>query len=239
MTDYEKWAIIFYNGYPEGYNQTTNTDRADIASENLRKAREKVSQKCAKIDKNNNIIEVYSSYQEAGRKNGLENSASLIRDICKGTRSSLYGTLFFRDLDENGKIIEKPFKSYKSRKQLIAIPIDILDNNVLYFSSVSEAAKELNLSRCSIGKCLAGNSRYTYVGGYIFREVDDDKNVIEIEKTVKELQEEYDKRHPFIDGTRKTIPEWSKIYHISSNAINERIKKGWDSVKAITTPARK
>ena len=69
--------------------------------------------------------------------------------------------------------------------------------------------------------------------------MDDDKNVIEIEKTVKELQEEYDKRHPFIDGMRKTIPEWSKIYHISSKAINKRIKKGWDSVKAITTPVRK
>lgn len=133
-----------------------------MAKENTKKYCEKKKQQCAKVDINNNILEIYESYHDAARKNGFdgEQSASMVREICKGQASSYKGVLFFRDLDENNQIIKRPFKPYKNKKQLIGIKIDNPSEEV-YFNSISEAAKILNSDRRSIGLCLQGSDRHS------------------------------------------------------------------------------
>ena len=133
----------------------------------------------AKIDKNKQILEVYASYHEAARKNGFDGDAyaSKVRAVCKGLSSSINDELFFRDLDQNGQIIEVSFKPYKNRKSLIGIDINNPDN-VRYFPSVTVAAQELQTERRSIQHCIQGSDRYSKIKGYILREIDQNGNII-------------------------------------------------------------
>jgi hypothetical protein len=39
-----------------------------------------------------------------------------------------------------------------------------------------------------------------------------------------------------INGEKKIVKEWCKYFNINSNIVYSRINKGWDKVKAITTP---
>ena len=41
-----------------------------------------------------------------------------------------------------------------------------------------------------------------------------------------------------INGIRHNIPDWYKIYDIKQATVNARIRKGWDSIVAITTPVK-
>ena len=41
-----------------------------------------------------------------------------------------------------------------------------------------------------------------------------------------------------INGIRHNIPDWCKIYDIKPATVNARIRKGWDSIVAITTPVK-
>jgi hypothetical protein len=202
MEEYEYQAIIQYQGYGIGYNQTLNTHNNNICHENCKKYISKISCKCAKVDKNNNIIEIYSSYHEAARKNNLDgdSSASKVRAICKGKNSSIKDELIFRDLDKDGKVIEKPFKSYKNRKTLIGIDINNPDD-IVYFPSITAAAQELHTERKSIQQCIQGSDRYSKVKGYIFREIDFNGDILETEKTIEDRLEEYNLTNPLIDST--------------------------------------
>lgn len=241
MQRYEYEMIIYYNSLaPNGYNQTLNTNQSLIAKKNLNEYLKKIKQKCAKIDYNNNIIETYSSYHEAARKNNLDpdNMATKIRAVCKGINSSINNILIFRDLDENNNIIEKPFKNYKGKKTIIAISIDNPENE-LYFESISEAAKNLKCDRASIQKCIQGSDRYSHVKGYILRELDKDNNIIETETTIEDRIIQYNNKNPIINGERHNIKDWCKIYNITTNSVYARIKKGMDVVEAITTPKRR
>ena len=170
------------------------------------------------------------------KKNGLngENYATKIRNVCKGKTSSFQNDLIFRDLDENNKIIEQPFKYYNGKKPLIGINLDTEEE--VYFSSISEAASILNIDRQSIGKCIQGNNRYTKVGGYVFRELDFDGNIIEITPSIQEVIEQYNKSNPVINGERHTITEWCEIFNISKCSYYQRLKKGMGVVEALTTP---
>lgn len=195
MTDFEQEMIIAFDAVNKGgYNQTLMTARTALGSENLLKYIASMSQKCAMIDINENILEIYNSYHDAARKNGLDGdaAASNIRSVCKGQTSSYLGKIY-RDLDKEGNIIKKPFKPYKGRKPVVAIDIQ---NPMVerYFSSISEAAKELKTDRTSIGKCIAGNSRYTVVKGYIIRALDVHGNIIENEINIEQRIKEYERK---------------------------------------------
>ena len=37
----------------------------------------------------------------------------------------------------------------------------------------------------------------------------------------------------------KSIKQWADVYDISAKTVRDRIYRGWDAIKAITTPARK
>lgn len=42
-----------------------------------------------------------------------------------------------------------------------------------------------------------------------------------------------------IEDETKTIAQWCEIYKIKDNVVRARISRGWDKVKAITTPVRR
>ena len=238
MCDYEKNMIIHFNTFGQkGYNQTLETNQSKNAKENLQKYIKKISKSCAKIDKNNKIIEAYSSYHEAARKNNLDGDdyATQIRNVCKGKTSSIYGDLIFRDLDENGNVITIPFKNYKNKKPVIAINIEFPEEEK-YYDSISAAAESLQTQRLSIQKCIAGEDRNSHVKGYIFRLLDENGNIIENDISIEERIKQYNQTNPLINGERHNIKEWCEIYGISTTSFYKRIKKGMDVVTAITTP---
>lgn len=239
MTDYEHQMIIYYQGYECGYNQTLLTDRADIANENIQKYIKSISQRCAKIDINNNILEIYSSYHDAARKNNMDGDyrATSIRQVCKGEISSV-NELIFRDLDENNNIIYQPFKRPHGKKSIICIPLN-KNNDELFFESISEASRKLQTDRQSIGKCIQGDKRHSTVKGYIIRELDIYGNIIENNISIQSKIDEYNNKNPVINGIRHNIPEWCDIYNIKRTTVYDRIKKGMDVVEAITTPLRR
>lgn len=236
MEEYEKQMIIQYDSLNNGYNQTINT-HCSLQDEKLKTmVLEKISQKCAKVDLNENIIEIYTSYNDAARKNNLDGRASDIRGVCKGFRSSCNG-MYFRDIDENNCIISKPFKRYKSSKYIVGIPLDD-EKEEIYFNSILEASNLLNISRQSIGKCIKGDSRYTNVNGYIWREIDFQGNIINNNYDIDELKQTYNKTHPLINGERKTVTEWCRYFNISRQSVYKRIENGMDIIQAITMPKK-
>ena len=239
MTDFEAEMIIYYDSYKNGYNQTLKTDRRENAIENLSKYSKIISKKCAKIDKFNNIIEVYDSYHDAARKNGYdgEDRASSVMAVCKGEISSLNGVIF-RDLDDNGNIISKPFKRQHGKKQIVGISVDDC-NDEIYYLSISDAARSENIPRSSLSKCVMGNKRYSIVHGRIWREIDLYGNIIENNILIEDLIKEYNRTNPLINGERHNIKEWCNIYKITPVSFYSRIKKGMNVVEAITTPTRK
>lgn len=240
MQNYERQMIIAYNSYKAGYNQTLNTSSNNIANENLQKHLNKIKKRCALVDKDNNILELYESYHDAARKNNMDGDycATKVRKVCKGECSSIENRLIFRDVNEYNQIIYQPLKPYKGRKALIGFKIDSPEDEI-YFSSISEAANGLSTDRASISKCIQGNNRYSHVKGYIFRELDLNGNIIECEKTVEDRINEYNDCNPVINGERHSITEWCSIYNISRNAYYKRKKMGMTSIEALTIPKRR
>ena len=240
MQFFEKEMIILFNAHTDaGYNQTLETSNFGLASENLKKHLEKIKQKCAKVDSQENIIEIYESYHDAARKNGLDGDAraTSIRDVCKGRDSSLLGCIY-RDLDENGKVVSRPMKPYKNKKAIVGIKIDN-PSEMIFFESVSEAARQLPTDRSSLGKCIAGSTKYSVIKGYIFRALDLNGNIIENEISIEDKINEFNESNPMINGERHNITEWCKIYNISTNSFYERKRAGMSSIEAITLPKRR
>lgn len=172
MQQYEKEMIIAYNTLiPNGYNQTEFTNSNSIASENTRKHIAKISKKCALVDTHNNIIEIYNSYHAAARAQGWDgdNRATTIQKICEGKVQGCNG-LIFRLLDENNQVIVPVLKTRKRRTAVQGIKKDN-PNDIVYYDSISEAARQEHIDRSSISKCIAGSSRYSSVGGRIWRKV--------------------------------------------------------------------
>ena len=172
MQNYEQKMIISFNTLsPNGYNQTLNTSSNNIANENLQKHLDKIKKKCALVDINENILETYESYHAAARAQGWDGDAraTTIQRICEGKARESDG-LIFRKLDENGKIIIPVFQTRKRKTQICGInkndPTDIV-----YYDSISEAARQEHIDRSSIGKCLQGSTRYSHVGGRIWKKV--------------------------------------------------------------------
>lgn len=174
MQQYEKEMIEKNHTLaPNGYNQTLNTSFSNIASENLKKHLEKTSKKCALVDENNTILATYSSYHAAARAQGWDGDyyATIIRNICIGKIRSSNG-LIFRLLDENNNIIIPKFQTEKRRVKVIGIKKDN-PNDIVYYSSISEAARCEKVNRNSISLCIHGSTRYSHVGGRIWIKGDD------------------------------------------------------------------
>ena len=157
--------------------------------------------------------------------------------LCKGEKGS-WNNNYFRDLDENNKIINKSFKNPHGKKSIIGFNLNNI-NEEIYFNSISEAAQKMNTDRGSISKCIQGSDRYSNVKGYIWRELDLYGNIIETEKTVENRIKEYNEKNPLINGERHNIREWCKIYNISPTCFYRRKNKGMNSIEALTLSERK
>lgn len=240
MSQYEHDMIIYYNSYKNGYNQTLMTDRTNLAKENTSKYIQQISQRCAKIDIYNNILEIYSSYHEAARKNGFDGDyrATTIRKVCKGEINHFHD-MIFRDLDQDGSIIEKPIKHNYGKKPLVRIDLSGEEDDY-YYDSISEAAKDLtNGCRRQIQLHLQGSLRYSTIQGYLLRELDIYGNIIENNIKIEDKIKEYNRTNPCINGERHTIKDWCQIYNISSTSYYNRIKHGYDPIQALITPKRR
>lgn len=88
-------------------------------------------------------------------------------------------------------------------------------------------------------KCRNGEVRYSNVGGYIWREIDEDGNIIENNLLVQDLINDYNIKNPVINGVRHNIKEWCEIYKISTTSVYKRIKKGMSVIEAITTSKKR
>lgn len=238
MQEYEHEMIHFYNALKNGYNQTDYT--TNILQDPIlrQKIIEQKGQKCALVDIDETILEEFPSYQEASRKCfNTKDNASRIRKVCLGENSSVNG-LIFRLIDSNNNIISKPLLPYKNRKKIIGIDPSIKKQNI-YFDSILAASQQLKVDRSSIQKCLNGENRYSIVGGYIFRELDINNNIIKNNIDIEEKIKEYEQTHPIINNEQHSITDWCKIYNISRNCFYKRIQKGMSIVEAITLPKRR
>lgn len=235
--EFEKEMIIYYNSYKNGYNQTLETHSALFDEQIRQKNLDNMSQPCALVDINQNIIEIYPSYQEASRQQGYENNASAIRQNCKGITSSVNGKIF-RDLDKNNQVIKKSITPFHNKKSIVCININNPEEKI-YFNSISEASLAIPAERSSIQKCIKGDSRYSIIKNYLIREVDAEGNIIENSILIEDKIKEYNIKNPIINGERHSITEWCKIYNISTNAFYKRINKGMSSIEALTLPKRR
>lgn len=165
MQDYEHDMIIkLHTLSPNGYNQTENTNTNNIANENFQKYIQQISKRCALVDKDNNIIEIYKSYHAAARAQGWDGDkrATTVQKICEGKAHDCNG-LIFRLLDENDQIIVPVALTRKRRTPVKGISIDN-PSDVVYYNSISEAAEQEKIARGSISKCINGSTRYSHVG---------------------------------------------------------------------------
>ena len=82
--------------------------------------------------------------------------------------------MIFRLLDENNNIIIPKFQTEKRRVKVIGIKKDN-PNDIVYYSSISEAARCEKVNRNSISLCIHGSTRSSHVGGRIWIKGDDSK----------------------------------------------------------------
>ena len=170
MQDYEQQMILKYNALsPNGYNQTIQTSSNNIANENLQKYLTEVSKQCALVNSKNEILEIYPSYHAAARAQGWDGDdrASTIKRICEGKARECNG-LIFRLLDSEGNIIIPIFQTRKRRTKVYGISIDD-PTDIIYYDSISEAARCEKTDRCSISKCINGSTKYSKVKGRVWR----------------------------------------------------------------------
>ena len=161
MQAYEHYEIIHYNSLaPNGYNQTTCTTSNSIACENTQKHIKEISKKCALVNEKNEILEIYDSLHDAAEKQGWDRDGKA--HSCNG--------LIFRYLDDNNEVIIPKMKTRKRKTAICGIKKDNPED-IVYYESISEASRVEKINRQSIGKCIAGSSRYSTVGGRIWRKV--------------------------------------------------------------------
>ncbi len=170
MQAFEACQILHYNSLvPNGYNQTDKTSSNSISFENTQKYIQRVSKKCALVDEANNILATYSSLHDAAEAQGWDRDkrATSVKKICDGDAHACNG-LIFRYLDANGQVIIPISKTRKRRTKIYGVKKDN-PNDIVYYDSISEAARSEGVNRQSIGKCIAGSSRYSSVGGRMWK----------------------------------------------------------------------
>lgn len=121
---------------------------------------------------------------------------------------------------------------------MVAIPIDNPEE-LVYFDSVSEAAQKLQTDRCSIQRCIKGDSRYSVVKNHIIRQLDDNGDIIENDINIDDKIWEYEERFPIIHGERHSVTKWCEIYGISRYIFNKRRNMGMSVLEALTLPVER
>ena len=160
-----KYNCLSCNGL--GYNQTLYTDCALRDPDYIKKYIEQYGSKCAIVSTNNEIIKLFNSLHDLARYLNISGQESTIKAVCDGKEFG-YHDLIFRYIIDNKVIIPEQLTRPR-RKKICGISI-YNKQDIVYYSSVSEAARAENALRTSISKCIAGNPRYTHVHNRIWRE---------------------------------------------------------------------
>ena len=219
----------------QGYNQTLDTYCAladptitEQTSRNIRKP-------CCLVDNNENILQTFKSVHDAARFAKTEKTPINITRVCNGEIRS-FKNMKFRWLNEDNKpITPNEFTTREKRKKIVGIKLDN-PNEVLNFDSILGCANELNLDRSSIIKCLQGQKRYSNVGGYVFRYVDANNEIIENDLPLEQVLSKY----ICINGEYKTFTEWCEYFNITPQSVYKRMKKyGIGKAEALAMPKRR
>lgn len=116
--------------------------------------------------------------------------------------------------------------------------ISLIDNSQIIFPSVAEAARQLQVDRRSIHACIKGDTRHSVVKNYVIRKYDKSTETI-IENSIP-ISEAGRYKLIEINGQKKSLTEWCKIYNISKQSVYKRMKtKGLTVKEAITLPKRR
>ena len=227
--EYEQQMINKYQTLikDNGYNQRYET-HGGLTDENRLKNQEELSQPCALVDINENIIETYPSYAAAARSHDL---SSQVGKVCKGIYSSARG-LIFRDIDKQGNVVHVDQKTFQNQQKVIAISA-FDKNDTMLFDSLTDAAKYFQTNRQEIYKCTNGQERYSVVKLHIFRNVDVYGNIILNSIDIDKKIQEYCKKYPLIQGERKSVSDWCKQYGIKTATYYSRIRKGQTPEQAL------
>lgn len=234
VAEREKYYIVKYNtltnkGY--GYNQTLETECALRDPLFKQQQIEKYGKKCVLVDKNNNILQFFSSYHEAARIILGINEASCVREVCTGERSS-YNGYIFRQLDKNGEII-LPQKQPRPLKTKIC-GIYVFDNSKkIYYDSISEAADKEKIERRSIHRCIAGEKRFSQVNFYIWRKIDENGNIIDNNISINSIIEEYNRRYIFYNNEWTLVSKVAEQKGLKPATVMARIRRGWTKERAL------
>ena len=220
----EQQYIIYYNsltntGY--GYNQTLFTECA-LADPKIKKQMcATKAKRVALVDKQENIIQIFESVHDAAEYSGNRNSAGNITRICNGESRSINGYIFRWVNDDNKVVIPQIFQTRPRRCEICGINIKN-PNEIKYFESVLAASQELKIDRASIQRCLAGNKKYSNVGGYIFRKLDDNNNIIDNNISIEEICQKY---ITLSNNKTLTFTEWCNELQVARQSVYAKIKK--------------
>ena len=170
------WIIKENCVYPNGYNQTNNTESPmfdpDVIKKMSNTKRQKYGKKVCEIDNNSNILNIWNSIVEASEDLNLDRFK--ISDVCNGRRNTT-GNKIFRFIDENDDIIipekNKEISTHRITKTSRRVGAYDKDNNLIaVFDSLSLAAEFCKGSSSTIGAVCNGK-RNTHKG-YIWRYLD-------------------------------------------------------------------
>ncbi len=229
----ERYYIEYYNSLTNsgwGYNQTLETKCA-LRDKNIQKRNiERTGKKCALVDKDNKIIQVFESYHDASRQVLNMNEASNIREICQGKCKSYKGKIF-RDIDKNGKVIIPEIIVRELKHSVVGISVFDLEDKI-YFESISDAARELKIDRSSIIKSVQGNKRYSQVGKRIWRTYENGK-IINNNIPIQEVYEQYRRKYVFYENEWQLVTNVSKKLGLNYATVSARIRNGKTANEAL------
>ena len=175
VAEKERHYIELYNtltntGY--GYNQTIETECALRDEQFINQHIERTGIKCALVDNKNNIVQTFNSYHDAARTVLGIDEGSIIRKVCNGENYSCSGHIF-RRLKEDGTVEIPKQKTRKRKTAIYGISINN-PNDIVYYESVSEAARQENIERSSLSKCINGSTKYSKVKNRIWKKAGED-----------------------------------------------------------------
>lgn len=151
----ERELIILYNSIENGYNTADGGQTSRHATP-----------KVYKLDKNKNILAIYTSYGEAGRANNV--NCNSIRYCCLHQYGYVTSAGFYWCLaiDYDSYIIPKS----KNHKKVIQLTLD--DQYIRTYTSTREASRYTNICHENIAACCrhklkrAGNYKWIYLEEY-------------------------------------------------------------------------
>lgn len=177
------------------------------------------------------------------------NDVSHLREVCYGKRSHCNGYVF-RLINSDNNIIypedgnfiwDKNQNRYipnlrKKAKKICGISV-FNKSDIIYYNSILDAATELKLSRNNIHKCLQGDRRFSQVGLRIWREIEEDRIVLN-QINIDDIIEKYQKKYIYYEDEWQLITEVARKRGLKTTTVAARIRKGKTKEEALEIKKR-